>query len=100
MTALLSRFFIAVGETDLENVSLSGCKILGVFDVTWTANEKYSLRNSQNLPFPIQRQLSKKRKTFSQFFTVFVTFTLGFQYFEKKDDSHRLCISEVTDCQR
>ena len=65
------------------------CKILGVFDVTWTANEKYSLRNSQNLQLPIQRQLSKKRKTFSQFFAVFVTFTLGFQYFEKKDNPHR-----------
>ena len=42
------------------------CEILGVFVNTLTMNDKYSLQNSQNLRQPMQRQLSKQQKTFSQ----------------------------------
>ena len=46
---------------ELENISLSDISNLG------TANDKYSLSNSQNLRQPIQMYLSKKLETFSEF---------------------------------
>ena len=42
------------------------CEILGFFINTLTADAKYSPRNSENLPQPIQMQLSEKQITFSQ----------------------------------
>ena len=45
---------------------------------------------------PIQKQLSQKQKIFSQFFSTFLKFSLNLEYFEKKDDPHRFCISEIT----
>ena len=42
------------------------CGILGLFINTLTEDDKYFLRNSENLPQPIQMQISKKQKTFSQ----------------------------------
>ena len=42
-------------------------------------------------------QLSQKKKAFSRFFAAFLKSTLIFKYFEKKDDPHRFCISEITD---
>ena len=47
------------------------CEILGLFFNTLTVNDRYSFRNSRNLPQPIQIQLSKKQKVFSQFFPAF-----------------------------
>ena len=44
------------------------CEILGLLVNTLTAEDKYSACNGENLPQPIQMQLSKKQKTFSQFF--------------------------------
>ena len=40
-------------------------EILGLFADTFTADGKYSLDNKENLPQPIQMQLSNKQKTFS-----------------------------------
>ena len=51
-------FFIS-----LEDFDLVICEFLGVFVNKLNAYNKYFLRNSQNLPQPIQMQLSKK--TFS-----------------------------------
>ena len=48
---------------------------------------------------PIQMQLSKKEETLVQFFSTFLKFRSNFEYSEKQDDSHRLCISEITDCE-
>ena len=42
-------------------------------------------------------QLSPKKKTFSQFFPAFFKSRLIFEHFEKKDDPHNFCISEITD---
>ena len=42
-------------------------EILGLFFKAMTANDKYSLRNSKNLPKPIQMQLSRKLKIFLDF---------------------------------
>ena len=70
------------------------CEILGVFVNLSIANDKYILRNSQTLLQPIQMQLSKREKGFSNCFAPFLKSTSDFKHFEKKDDPHRLCFSE------
>ena len=72
-------------------------KILGLLVNTLAADEKYPVLHRDNLTIPIQMQLSQKQKTFSQFFAAFLKSTLNFEHFEKKDDPHRFCISEITD---
>ena len=65
-----------------------------------TADDKYSLCNKENVQQPIQMELSKKQKNFPEFVASVLTYTANFEYFEKKDDPHSLCISEITDCKR
>ena len=43
-------------------------EVLWVFVNTVTAEGKYPVQDFENLPLPIQIQLSEKQKTFSQFF--------------------------------
>ena len=43
--------------------------------------------------------ISPKPKTFSQFFIASVKSTLNSEYFEKKDQSHSLSITEIIDCE-
>ena len=43
----------------------------------------------------VQTQISQKRKTFSRFFIAFLKCTLNLEYFEKKDQSHSLSITEI-----
>ena len=45
----------------------------------FTADDKYSLLNRDNLREPIQTQLSKKQKTFSQFAATFLKYRLNFE---------------------
>ena len=73
------------------------CKISRLFINTLSANGKYSLFNRDNLTEPIQMQLSRKQKTFSDFFSAFLKSSLNFEHFQKKDDSHSWGISEITD---
>ena len=40
-------------------------------------------------------QISQQLKTFSGFFIAFLKCTLNLQYFEKKDQSHSLSITEI-----
>ena len=40
-------------------------------------------------------QTSLKRKTCSRFFIAFLKSTLNLEYFEKKDQSHSLSITEI-----
>ena len=63
-------------------------KILGLFVNTLTVNEKHYLLNRNNLPQPIQMQLSEKQKTFSEFFFAFLKSILNFKHLPKKDDPH------------
>ena len=65
-----------------------------------TADDKYSPRNSENLPEPIQMQLSKILKTFSQHFPQLVQSTSTFKDFEKKNDPRSVSIFKVTHCER
>ena len=52
------------------------------------ANGKYSLLARVNLMQPIQILLSRKQKTFSQFFFSFLKSSLNLEHFQKKDDPH------------
>ena len=73
------------------------CKISRLFPNTLSMDSKYSLLNRDNLTEPIQMQLSRKQKTFSDFFSAFLKSSLNFEHFLKKDDPHCWCISEITD---
>ena len=42
-------------------------------------------------------QLSQKQKRFPQFLPSFLKYRLNIEPFEKKDNPHRFCISEITD---
>ena len=43
--------------------------------------------------------ISPKPKAFSQFFIASMKSTLNSEYFEEKDQSHRLSITEIIDCE-
>ena len=73
------------------------CKISRLFPNTLSGDVKYSLFNRENLTQPIQMQISRKQKTFSDLFSAFLTCSLNFEHFFKKDDPHCWCISEITD---
>ena len=60
------------------------CKILGLFFVTLTADDKYSLLNGHNLWQDLQMQLSRKQKTLSQFFFAFRKSNFNFEKIQKK----------------
>ena len=53
-----------------------------------TADDKYSLLNTDNLARHIRTQLSQKSKAFSQSFLAISKSTLKFEHFHKKDDPH------------
>ena len=53
-----------------------------------TTDDKYVLRNRDNLRQPIRMQLSRKGKTFSQFDSAFLKARLNFQHFQKEDLPH------------
>ena len=75
------------------------CKILGLFVNELTADDKYSLLNTDNLMQRIQIILSKELKTFSVFF-LFLKYRSSFEDFEKKDDPHSLWILLNRDFER
>ena len=76
------------------------CKISRLFPNPLSADGKYSLLNRGNLTQPIQMQLSRKQKTFSEFFCAFLKSSLNFEHFQKKDDSHSWGISKITDSEK
>ena len=84
-------------KTSWKNSLLVICKILRLFVNILRADEKSSVLHRDNLMEPIQMQLSKKQRIFSQFFPPFLQSTLNFKHFQKKDDSGSCCIYENTD---
>ena len=62
--------------------------IIGLFVNTWTADYEYPVPVGENLPFPIQIQLSPKQKAFSWFFIPFMEYRSNFEHFQKKEDGH------------
>ena len=65
------------------------CKMLWLFAKTFTADDKYSPRNRDNLTQPIQIRLSQIKKKFSEFFSAVLTSKLKFEPFQEKVDPHR-----------
>ena len=76
------------------------CKISRLFPNSLSGDGKYSLLNRDNLTQPIKMQLSRKQKTFSEFFCAFLKSSLNFEHFQKKDDSHSWGFSEITDSEK
>ena len=72
------------------------CKFLRLLVKTLTDDEKHSLLYRENLTQHIHIVLSQKRRTFSHFFCAFLKSTLDFAHFQKKDDPHSRCISQMT----
>ena len=76
------------------------CKILRLFVNTLTDDDKYSLLYRDNLTQQIQILLSQKPKTFSQLVSEILKRTLNFEHFQKKDDPHSRCSSQITVSQK
>ena len=72
------------------------CKFLRLLVKTLTEDDKYSLLYRENLTQPIQILLSQKPKTFCQLFSEILKPTLNFEHFQKKDDPHSRCSSQIT----
>ena len=73
-------------------------ELLRVFIETLTADHRYSLCYIWNLQVLHQMQLSKKLKTFPEFFFPFLKSSSNFEHFQTKDDIHCQFISEIIDC--
>ena len=76
------------------------CKISRLFPNTLSGVGKYSLFNRDYLTQPSQMQLSRKQKTVSEFFSAFLKSNLNFEHFQKKDDPHGRCLSDITDSEK
>ena len=100
MPALLSYFSLLWGKLGLKMSLLVICEIFRLIVNILAPDDKYFLCNSEHLPQLIQMQLSKKQKTFSQFFSPFLKSTYNFKQFEKNGDPYSLSISENTYSQR
>ena len=70
-------------------------EVLGQLVNTLTTDYKHSAQNRENLPQQVQTQISRERKTFSGFFISFLKCTLNLEYFENKDHSHSLSVTEI-----
>ena len=78
-------------------------KILGLFVNPFTASDKYSLLNKDNLKKHFQMQLSQNWKPFSQFFSLFMYFLnlySNLNIFKNKDDPHSWYIFEDLDSEK
>ena len=54
----------------------------------------------KNIPQQFQTPLSKKQKTFFQFFIAFLKCAWNLEHFRKKDEYSSLIISEIMDDER
>ena len=59
-------------------------EILGKFAITLTSDGKYHVQDWEILPLPIQMQISRKHKTFSDSFFPFLESISNFKHFETK----------------
>ena len=70
---------------------------MGLLVNSLASDEMYPPLNRDNLTISIQMQLSQKKIFFSAFFAEVLKSKFNFEHFEKKDDPHSFCISEITD---
>ena len=76
------------------------CKMLWLFVNRFTAGDKYSPLNRDNLTQPFQKQLSQKWKCFSQLSSAVLISALNLEHFQKKVDPRSQCISEIKNSQK
>ena len=100
MRALLAARVITVKVIELQKFLLDTWKFFRPFLNTLTADDTYSLNSKDKWMQKFQMHLSQKENYFSEFFSPFFESALNFEHFQKKDDPHSLCISEVTDDER
>ena len=74
-------------------------ELLGQFINTLTADYKYSRQNLEKFSQQVPMQTSLKLKNYSRFFIAFLKSTLNFEYFERKDQSKSLSITEINNCE-
>ena len=86
------------GRTSRKRLVLVRYEVLGQFVNTITAVYNYIRQNLEKLRQQVQTQISLKVKTFSRFFIALMKSTLNLEYFEKKDQSHSLSITEINNC--
>ena len=60
-------------------------EIIALFVNTWTSDYNYPVTDCENLPFPIQIQLSSKQNNFSRFFIPFMESPSNFEHYQKKE---------------
>ena len=73
-------------------------EVLGQFVNTMTAVYNYYGKNLENLPQQVQTADISKTKNFFAFFIPLLKSTLNLEYFETKDQSHSLSITEINNC--
>ena len=64
-------------------------KILRLFVIILTTDDKHYMVNRDNLTQPIQKPLPQKQKIFSQFFFTLLKSILNFKDLRKKENRHR-----------
>ena len=62
-----------------------------------SADGKYSLLHTDNLTQLIQMNVYRREKSFSEIFRTFLKSSLNLEHFQKEDDPHSQCISEIID---
>ena len=76
------------------------CKISKLLPNKLNADGKYSLWIETMQRNEFRWKYLEKKKLFFQFFSSFLKSSLNLEHFQKKDDPHSLCISEITDSQK
>ena len=75
-------------------------EILRLFVNGWTADDKYSGSNMQNLPQQFQTPFYQKQKNFSEFFIAFLKCAWNLKHFQKKHDYPSLISHEIIYAER
>ena len=81
-----------------KNLVLVRSEFLGQFVHTLTADYQYSRQNRENFWEQVPMQISRKLKIFSGSLIAFLESMLNLEYFQKKDQSHSLSITEISNC--
>ena len=79
-------FLISGKDIQCEKGTLTNRKFLRMFVNTFTADDKYSLLNRDNLTQAVEMQLSQKQKTFSEYFSAVSKCRLNFENFQQQED--------------
>ena len=81
---LYQIYWLLLRQLTFKNFLLVIGKISSLFPNSLSGDGKYSLFNRENLTQPIQMEVSRKEKTFSEFFSSFFKSSLKFWTFSKK----------------